>query len=115
MCKFINLTPHALNVQLGDTMIEIPASGAVARCAVNAVDGSAVYGIPTVTNTYGEVQGLPALADMEHGAVYLVSALVLGRLGAEYAGRVFAPDTGATAIRENGQIKAVTQLVGVSA
>ncbi len=111
-----NLTPHAIVIRpiLGDD-VTIHASGTVARVSStpgkiaqrdDLFVGCRVAG-PT---TYGEVEGLPEPAD---GVVYLVSAMVLVRL----SGRtdVFAPDTGAGAIRnDKGQIVAVTGLVGCS-
>lgn len=61
-------------------------------------------GIPVIERVLGDVQGLP-----EEGTPCLVSAMVLaacpGRKG------VFAPDSGPTAIRVDGQIMAVTRLV----
>lgn len=111
--NLINLTPHFISIVVGNDRWDVEPSGQVARCSVQAVDSVAVGAIPTVVNTYGEVQGLPSLAEMEEGNIYLVSALVLGRLGSEYKGKVYGLDTGATAIRENGQIVAVTRLVSL--
>ena len=60
--------------------------------------------IPVVTRAFGEVFGLPA-----DGTPCIVSALVAGAVPGR-AG-VYAPDSGSTAVRENGQIVAVTRLV----
>lgn len=67
-------------------------------------------GIPVVVTNYGDVENVPPAGTEK----FLVSAMVLARLGSEYRGWAFAPDTGATAIRnDKGQIEAVTQLVTV--
>lgn len=101
----INLTPHAITLQRADgTQVTYPPSGVVARVASVEKVVDEVNGIPVISRTLGEAEGLP-----EEGTVCLVSAMVLsavpGRKG------VFAPDSGPTAIRENGQVVAVTRLV----
>ena len=102
----INLTPHAISVQLpsGETQT-FPPSGQVARVATREIAGEAVDGMPTVYRRLQAAEGLPP-----EGTLCLVSAMVLsacpGREG------VYAPDTGNTAIRDaGGNIVAVTRLV----
>lgn len=101
----LNLTPHAITVRHGDgTSTTYPASGTVARVyTVEEVVGE-IDGITVVSRSFGDAFGLP-----EEGTPCIVSAMVLsavpGRKG------VYAPDSGATAIREKGQIVAVTRLV----
>lgn len=111
--KLINLTPHEIVINNK----ALPASGQIARVKVEqaevttlTLDGQTV---PVVANSYGEALDLPAPQD---GVGYVVSGLVLQALEAQgiFRGDVFAPDTGPSAIRgENGQIKAVTRLVGM--
>lgn len=101
----INLTPHAITLQLADgTAVTFPPSGKIARVTSSEVVIGTLHGVPVIQRQFGAVEGLP-----EDGAPCLVSALVLsacpGREG------VYAPDTGPTAIRENGQVVAVTRLV----
>ena len=97
----INLTQHP--IVIGSTTI--PPSGTVARVStVERVVGE-FNGVPVIERSFGEVVGLP-----EEGTPCIVSAMVAsaapGRKG------VFAPDTGATAIRdEQGRVVAVTRLV----
>lgn len=119
----INLTPHAITVQIGDRSITFPPSGTVARVeSIEFISGSmdifdpAVAEcdeqgnsngcrVPVVVRSFGEVHGLP-----NDGSPCIVSSLVLGAV----PGRpnTFAPDTGSTAIRnERGQVIAVTRLV----
>jgi hypothetical protein len=105
MMKFINLTPHALTVEGLGT---IPASGSIARVSVNSTDVGTVGGIRLRAQLKGQVTGLPAPAD---DTIYIVSGMVLDALGGLRRGDVVAPDTGADAIRENGQIIAVRGFV----
>lgn len=108
----INLTPHAINIVCGDGILEIPASGQVARCAVKSAPAGSIHvdgvQIPVVQNQFGPVEGLPAPQDW---VIYIVSALV----GSALAGQrddIYGPDTSpAGAIRdESGKIVAVRGL-----
>lgn len=57
------------------------------------------------SRTFGQVQGLP---EQQPGVTFIVSAMVLDRVNRE---DVVAPDTGATAVRKDGQVWAVRGLV----
>lgn len=101
----LNLTPHAITIQLADgTTVTFPPSGRLARVASQEVEVGTLHGVPVIKRAFGAVEGLP-----DDGAPCLVSALVLsacpGRSG------VYAPDTGPTAVRKDGQVIAVTRLV----
>ena len=101
----INLTPHAITLQKPDgTRVTIAPSGQLARVSTTEQVVAEFYGLPVIARTTGEAEGLP-----EEGTPCIVSAMVLaavpGRKG------VYAPDSGQTAIRENGQVVAVTRLV----
>ena len=107
--KFVNLTPHDIVVQLDAGTITIPASGIQARCSVFSVPAGTLkvdnIDIPVNTVVYGNIVGLP---DPHNDTIYITSSLV-----AQRAARpdVLAPDTGASAIRNDaGQIVAVTAL-----
>jgi hypothetical protein len=106
--EFINLTPHDLNI----AGLTVPPSGRVARVAVlqEPVGRLEVQGrpIPVVSQTYGEIEGLP---EPVPGVSYLVSNVVRTVLGIERPD-VLAPDTGPTGIRLDGHIVGVTQLIG---
>lgn len=112
MSKFINLTPHAIVIRTEAGETTVPPSGTVARVSVSQDRVADVAGIPTFVNRYGAVEGMPEPAE---GQYVLVSAMVLAQLDRQqWSGKAFAPDTGKTAIRnEQGQIVAVTQLVGL--
>ena len=106
MSEFINLTPHALNIQLPDgSVTTIAPSGVVARVTTEEVVVGSAAGVPVVERRFGAVEGLP-----EEGTPCLVSALVAGAVPGRRG--VYAPDTGASAVRnDKGQIVAVTRLV----
>jgi hypothetical protein len=104
----INCTPHAITLRTPQGDITIPPSGTVARVTMTeaVVRTCAVTGVDVIRRTPGEVIGLP-----EDGTPCIVSAMVLAALPAGTKG-VFAPDTGATAVRnDRGHIVAVTRLV----
>ncbi len=102
----LNLTPHPITIRRPDgSETTFPPSGRVARVATEETVVSVHDGVPVVTRTFGKPEGLPA-----DGQPCLVSALVLSAI--QGAKNVFAPDTGATAIRdERGFVVAVTRLV----
>lgn len=100
----INLTHQAITIQSETVAVTFQPSGTVARVATTEVVVGESHGVPIVTRTFGEPEGLP-----EEGTECLVSALVLGAVPGRKG--VFAPDTGPTAVRENGQLIAVTRLI----
>lgn len=111
----INLTPHPIIVRTPEGDVTLSPSGAVARVATTeaAVDPVAIGGhsIPVVQRTMGEIVGLP-----ETDEPCIVSSLVLEavRIQQPWRRRVYAPDTGPTAIRDAaGRVVAVTRLVSV--
>lgn len=105
--KIINLTPHTINVN----SLAVEPSGMVARVSVTTEVIGEIGGIEIRRSAYGEIEGMP---EFEDDTIYLVSALVLGRCPAEWAGRVFAPDTGPSAVRnDKGHIAYVTGLIGL--
>ena len=103
--QLINLTPHPITIQpSGAQPITIPVSGRIARLDSSQETDASVVGVPVVTTRFGRVIGLP---EPSPNKVYIVSSLV-----AQHVRRpdVLAPDTGPTAIRQDGQIVAVTRL-----
>ena len=102
----LNLTPHSITIvnTLTGESTTYPPSGQLARVSMKEVVVGTISGVTVIKRVAGEVEGLP-----EEGVICLVSAMVLDRC----AGRsgVYAPDSGPTAIRVDGQIKAVTRLV----
>ena len=69
--KFVNLTPHVVNV--GELVI--PPSGQLARCAVRRIYAETHGGVSLYSTEYGSVDGIPP---SEEGVMFIVSALVLG-------------------------------------
>ena len=113
----INLTPHEIAIVEADgaEIASFPSSGTIARVAViEKVTGMVSFdGIPVdiITSAFGEVEGLPALSELEGHERFLVSSMVLDRLGSEWSGIAFAPDTGKTAVRDDkNHIVGVTRL-----
>ena len=113
----INLTPHEIVIveQDGSEIASFPASGTIARVSVTEkVTGMVRFdGIPVdvISSTFGEVEGLPSLSDLEGHERFLVSGMVLDQLGPEWSGIAFAPDTGKSAVRNTaGHIVGVTRL-----
>lgn len=109
----VNLTPHPITLALPDGSRQTIQPSGLARCLPGpATVGDEGLPVPVARQgALGPVEGLPGPAA---GTVYIVSALVLGH--PSLAGRrdVLAPGTGPAdgAIRDNGQIVAVTRLVG---
>ena len=103
----INLTPHVIVVRLNGRDIIIPPSGQIARVATSAELVAEVDGIPVYRTVFGQLEGLPEPTD---GIVLITSTIVAqaaARLGRT---DVVSPDTGPTAVREDGRIVAVTRL-----
>lgn len=108
----VNLTPHLVRIMDKDgNLHEIQPSGTVATVSVVmrrepdlSVDG-VTFNVSS--RDYGHVQGLP---NRTPGTVFIVSAMVKDRTPVRFD--VFAPDTGPSAIRKDGQVWAVHGLVG---
>ena len=67
--RFVNLTPHEVNI--GDQ--DFAASGTVARVVVEHHEIGDHAGIPLLVGSYGEVSNLPEPVE---GVLYIVSAAV---------------------------------------
>lgn len=103
--KLVNLTPHAIclaNAQ-GEIVQTVEPSGTIARCKAETEVVDSINGIEIVSTTLGEVEGLPESQD---GTVFITGTLVAQKL-AGLRSDVVSPDTGPTAVREEGQVKAV--------
>lgn len=106
----INLTPHDITLRTPAGDVIYPASGQLARVSTIATPtGEIVASVPVVRNAYGPVTGLVRDAN---GVPLpcIVSGMVLAALPPGTA-NVYAPATGSTAIRKDGQVVAVTELV----
>ena len=105
----INLTPHRVIVQSAtnpeDGWIFEP-SGSLPRLQTIEEEVEDTWGIPTVSRTLGAVQNLP---DPIEGVKFIVSSLILS--ACPDRNDLIAPDTGETAISNNGRIEAVTRFV----
>lgn len=74
-----NLTPHTINFVSpeGYPVMDIKPEGTVARVSAKTATVGEIDGIPVTKSVYGEVEGLP---EPEEGTIYIVSALVAGRV-----------------------------------
>lgn len=108
--KFINLTPHVLNVvdDTGNTILSVAPSGTVARVTTQQTVAFRLGDIDVVRTVFGDVDGLPSPQD---DVVYVVSTLVLQALKANGVVRndVVAPDTSPNSVVRNAD----GQIVGV--
>ena len=112
LSSMINMTPHAIAIVGNDgAKTIIPPSGKVARVkTAEQVIDSLDFGVPVVQTVVTGVEGFDGVPS---GASVIVSSMVLDNLPAKcpFRLRAYAPDTGATAIRNaDGQIEAVTRL-----
>ena len=72
--NFVNLTPHTLNIiRQNGSVLDIPASGQVARCSQSAETVFVQDDIEVTRQTFGKVIGLPEEQD---GVLFIVSRLV---------------------------------------
>lgn len=111
--EFINLTPHAITVlDLAGKEHTFPPSGTVARVNTSIDATTKIKGVDgdfkVTVQSFGAIQGLPPA---KPGTAYIVSGMLLDKAGR--TDDVVAPDTGPTAIRESGQIKAVRGFIGL--
>lgn len=74
--RFINLTPHAVNViaEDGTQILALPPSGTVARLEESAIPASDYCGINHTVVKLGSVTGLPEPAE---GVIYIASMPLL--------------------------------------
>lgn len=120
--RIVNYTPHVIRVMVepageegnlsdrnSPTATEIPSSGS-ARCAtkLQRVGVDPVYGLPIFERILGAIEGLPS---PQSGVTYVVSSMVLDKAKAEGRTDCMAPDTGPSAIREGGNVYAITQWI----
>ena len=105
--RFVNCTPHAINVQTEQGIITIPSSGISIRVESRQTQIGEINGIPVVRTVY---TGL-SLPDPEPDTVYIVSTVVLqaAREMGIQRDDLIAPDTGPqSAVRnEAGQVVAI--------
>lgn len=112
MASFVNLTPHDITVRSADGPDRtFPPSGKVARVETSEAPVDPIDGIPVIFRETGRLvlpEGIP-----QNGESYLiVSSMCLDAASIRQRAFCVAPDTGATAIRnDKGQVVAVTRFV----
>jgi len=112
--EVINLTPHTINVcdDAGNVVQSFPSAGQ-ARAASIENPETPVQGVPVVSQSFGEVSGLPA---PKKGTIYLVSMVVgqaLQQSQASPRSDIYGPNTspGSVVRDAQGQIKGVKSFV----
>lgn len=103
---FVNLTPHAIVVLVAGQDIFLPCAGDPVRVETTQEAVCDIDGIPVVKTTTGAIVGLPEPID---GYVFVTSSMVAQAAAAAGRSDVVSPDTGPSAVRENGQVVAVTR------
>ena len=127
--KIVNLTPHQITLVVTGNGVDygkeqevfVPSSGLARVQTVDVRDGHGYAAMDEPADwpdggnfniterSFGDIIGLP---EPEPLTMYVVSMPVAQRAAELGRADVYAPDTGASAIRsENGQIKAVRGLV----
>ncbi|GIV51020.1 MAG: hypothetical protein KatS3mg038_1541 [Candidatus Kapaibacterium sp.] len=73
--KFVNLTPHAINIYNSEKQLvmTVPPSGAVARVQAQRKLSAVYDGIEIYRTQYGEIENLPP---PEPDTIFIVSGLV---------------------------------------
>lgn len=101
--NIINLTKHAICLadEGGCIVATIQPSGVEARVSTTQKNVGNINGVALNMTVYGEVTGIP---EPQENTVYVVSSLIAARA---LRSDVVSPDTGATAVRQNGQVIAV--------
>ena len=115
MVNFVNLTPHAIVIKNGDINVTVQPSGMLARVTTSELDAGEVAGIPVIRRAMGEVSLVLVRDQITTDTILLVSSMVLDAIPADHelAPFCFAPDTGASATRnDKGHIISVSRLVG---
>lgn len=107
----LNLTPHTIVVRMANGMEHMFSPfGEVARVEMTYEPVESGFPFPVVTRKSSTlVEGLQ-YDDQGRIVPCLVSSMVLDALP-KGTKNVYAPDAGATAIRKNGNIVAVTRLI----
>lgn len=74
MTKFVNLTPHTLNIVRADnSVLIIEATGKIARVSSKTEVVEVIDGIEVIEPTFGDIVDLP---EPEEGTKFIVSRMV---------------------------------------
>lgn len=114
--NFINLTPHTVRLCDSDgcSLLAVEPSGTVARIEPPpAAQPSRQDGIPVPVRSHRSLSGraLVGLPPRREGTAYIVSLPCLDTARLQERDDVFAPDSGPTAVRRDGQVWGVRALI----
>jgi hypothetical protein len=103
--ELVNLTPHEVNIWMGNEVRDIPPSGNVARLHMVSKNCGTVLGIPVVSSVGRRIVGLP---EPKKNVVYIVSSVIAREVKRP---DVLSPDTTDDGVIRDGagNIKAVTR------
>jgi hypothetical protein len=109
--KFVNCMKHECTIQLpSGGIVTIPPSGVEAQVTETETVASTVEiegeKVEISEFQYGAVQGLP---EPSQRTIFIVNGMVLSALGGSRPD-CLAPNSGQSAVRENGKIQAITRL-----
>ena len=102
----INLCKHSVAGLVNGEVMTFPAvvNGKDANVSVKTVNKGTLGGFALVGTEFGEVKNLPEPIE---NTVFIVNGMVFERCSERKD--IIAPDSGPSAIRENGQVKHVIQ------
>jgi len=72
--KFVNLTPHVINIINPSGQMDLPPSGVVARVATTTAVVDEIDGVEIIETSFGKLEALPP---PQEGVYYIVSRIVL--------------------------------------
>lgn len=110
----VNLNPHKIVVLNHEGQTEYPPAEKPCRIKTEQKLVGWLHATPIFSTVYGEIENLPPptdyAVDPEYRTFYIVNNLILAALKGSRPDCI-APDTGPTAVRENGQVVAVKQWI----
>lgn len=104
MFEIINMTPHTINILANDNMLSFESKGNLRIESTENIVGE-INSIPIVNSILSDCK----LPDYNKYVFYIVASMVRTRY--PYRPDLLSPDTGPTAVRENGNIVAVRRLI----
>lgn len=113
MVRFVNLTPHEINLILENKKMTIKPSGTIARVSMTYEETDKIDCIPVYVPTYGDVENVPEPKD---DTIYIVSNIVAQALKERTRkyNDIIVPDTSPEGcVQENGKIVGVKRFLKI--
>jgi hypothetical protein len=110
--KLVNLTDHTLRLRTPDHQVQVVyPSGMTARVEEVREAPKLLPGIPVPYVEHVNYGRLSCMPPPEDGVIYLTSRVIHYHPDIRGRDDVYAPDAGPSAVRINGHVYAVTQLM----